>query len=719
MSASSGAFSTRRRRSMGATVETDARQQALLRRIEELAARAGDDLERPEALLSAALTGLRAELGGLRAEIGSLRAEFTTVRAGLDTTVGRLAGDLAAARAESTDLARRQDDLAAEGRGAIEGRLAAVEDSLDTLAEGLEALTRDSIGAATDRIGALEQQIASLADTAFADQASAQEEWAAGIRAALADLAGAVDRNLGSLGTSLTDAVVSTQETGREHVEHVERTVDRLAALVEGLQASTDGALGELRAAIAAGMAETRAALVEELGPTIADLEQANAATRQLVEDELTALRGDLADALEEVRDRVATAVTGATDAISGAVDEQRSSFDAVVEALRSDVLAQVTDAREATVTALEDVRADVTTAAGASEDASARLGDVESTVVALDAAITQLRAEWTSRTEAVVSAAERAGHAATAEFRTAAERALAEVRDALEASTSTLADGSGVVSGAANRLVKAGQSLLGYLAERDVLLENERDRVLHDLLDAFGEGISAKERRWVAGRLQEAFDRRRDERDAQRWRRSQEETRPALDVPTPPDDLAALAEPVQPRRRASSRPGSPPSLSTPPTAMSLQDILAANAATAGGRPAKAAAKKAAKAAKKAAKKSAKPAAKKQGPGASGRKKASAPKSAGPAKPPVVPKHPAQSSSNGTPAAASPDGAGDAGAAAASAGAAAEQLMAEPVPAEAPVASEDGLGGGPSTSPDDGAADDMDATGSPAEPGAR
>ena len=104
---------------------------ALLRRIEELAARAADDDQhRPEGpVLAAALTGLRAELGGLRADLGTLRADLSAVRAGMDAGTGRLGGALEATRSQAEELGNRHDELAGK-----------VDALADTMAEIKSAL---------------------------------------------------------------------------------------------------------------------------------------------------------------------------------------------------------------------------------------------------------------------------------------------------------------------------------------------------------------------------------------------------------------------------------------------------------------------------------------------------------------------------------------------------------------------------------------------------
>jgi type IV secretory pathway VirB10-like protein len=125
-------------------------------------------------------------------------------------------------------------------------------------------------------------------------------------------------------------------------------------------------------------------------------------------------------------------------------------------------------------------------------------------------------------------------------------DTALAEMKASLAKQVKALEDLAGGLGGGTNRLVGAGQALLAYLGERDRWLERERDRVLHEVLDEFAQGLSAKERRAVSSRMGEALDRRRDARDAGRFRRT-EAGQPAIEIPEVPAEIAALNEPVVP----------------------------------------------------------------------------------------------------------------------------------------------------------------------------
>ena len=71
-------------------------------------------------------------------------------------------------------------------------------------------------------------------------------------------------------------------------------------------------------------------------------------------------------------------------------------------------------------------------------------------------------------------------------------------------------------------RLVATGRMMLDYLSERDLALEAERDRVLHQLLEDVATGMPAAERARMSARASELLERRRAARDAARWREAQ-----------------------------------------------------------------------------------------------------------------------------------------------------------------------------------------------------
>lgn len=93
-------------------------------------------------------------------------------------------------------------------------------------------------------------------------------------------------------------------------------------------------------------------------------------------------------------------------------------------------------------------------------------------------------------------------------------------MRAEIQGGTGMLTGAQAVLEAGVRRMQTSGDALVRYLDDRDVALEAERDRVLRDVLEDFAESLHARERRTLARRLVDAVDRRRDARDAQRWRR-------------------------------------------------------------------------------------------------------------------------------------------------------------------------------------------------------
>jgi hypothetical protein len=120
----------------------------------------------------------------------------------------------------------------------------------------------------------------------------------------------------------------------------------------------------------------------------------------------------------------------------------------------------------------------------------------------------------------------------------------LTEISRSLTGQFAAIRGVTGTLGGGTDRLVGAGQALLAYLGERDRWLERERDRVLHEVLDEFAEGLSGRGRRSLTSRMRNVVDRRRDARDAERFRQTEAETM-VIDIPAIPPELAQLSEPL------------------------------------------------------------------------------------------------------------------------------------------------------------------------------
>ena len=242
------------------------------------------------------------------------------------------------------------------------------------------------------------------------------------------------------------------------------------------------------------------------------------ATTDDAVEARLAAIEtalGRLQDAViagfADLRTQVAGEVDGAMTRLEHANAAVRASFAADLAAVRADL-----------ADALVEVR-----------------GQVESTVGTANSAIAATLDQHGAAAHSVLEAVEGEVKAGLGEM----SRSLANQLGAIRGVTGTL-------GGSTERLVGAGQALLAYLGERDQWLERERDRVLHDVLEEFAAGLSGRGRRSLTTRMRDVVERRRDSRDAERYRRGQDGA-PVLSIPSVPPELAALSEPAVAERVA------------------------------------------------------------------------------------------------------------------------------------------------------------------------
>jgi predicted nucleic acid-binding Zn-ribbon protein len=106
----------------------------------------------------------------------------------------------------------------------------------------------------------------------------------------------------------------------------------------------------------------------------------------------------------------------------------------------------------------------------------------------------------------------------------------IATARGELQGTAGVMVGAQAVLEAGVRRIQTSGDALVHYLDDRDLALEAERDRILRDVLEEFAETMRAHERRGVARRLAAVVDRRKDARDASRWRRThQQAPRPEL----------------------------------------------------------------------------------------------------------------------------------------------------------------------------------------------
>lgn len=357
------------------------------------------------------------------------------------------------------------------------------------------------------------------------------EERLAAIEDTVGVMSDRLDSRLGLLDDRLAALAQSISSERSLADQHRERTS---VALQE--QAS---ALDEWAEAVRAGLEDLGDAVATSLGTLGETLQDPSAreADRRHLEAMLTEVMGAVDEATQPIDAQLSSLYGGVLDGFASARERLMDDLGGALEALeraavatRDNVEGQLADLRNDFADALDELREHVVTTVGTSSDNVA-------------GSLDELKADWRPRTDAVIAEGKAAAESVLAEVRSDVRRAMTELSDTLEGQIAVIDGATGTIGGGTDRLVAAGQSLLAYLAERDRILERERDRVLREVLEEFSSGLAPRERRAVASRVGEAVDRRRDVRDAERFRRSSGGA--DIDVPSVPAVVARLAEPV------------------------------------------------------------------------------------------------------------------------------------------------------------------------------
>lgn len=278
-----------------------------------------------------------------------------------------------------------------------------------------------------------------------------------------------------------------------------------------------------------------------ELTPRLADLQRGLAALSSEVAGVQAGLETRLAE-FEDALDSVGEAFDTLSRESAGAAEETATSvasLHSVLHSVRTDLGAALSEAVSALAGAVgssvDDLAAALETIGeGVAERVGARVGTE----------LAGLREQVENLAGAGLGAADMLA------LRGDLADALEEVRDRVAESSALRLDRL------EERLTGAGRALLDYLIERDLALEAERDRVLHELLDDLTAGLTAGERRTLSGRASGLVERRRAERDAAHWRAASAGTRPAPLVDE--DELVRRFGLDQDRAPGPPRPGPP-----------------------------------------------------------------------------------------------------------------------------------------------------------------
>ena len=479
--------------------------------------------------------------------VGALQADLV-VRD--EAAAGRLS-TLQAQVEESGDLIRvAQAEAVAELRSEGASRIAGVTAQLDGLLPAVDGSLQE-VRAEFRELGAsvVSAQVEAVAENGEALRtavASLSTELGASVQAQGEQVAGRFDAMQDGL-TSRFDALCEELDrtTGSFAIDGVERSaelrglherargelgelrgelagrLDELATSLGGrvltLETAFQGRIAELEATVASRLAEVGAEVGESTARSRESLDRLQALTslaeRQRAEAEqaLEALRVGVAASGDDLRTQLLAATAERLEAneqrLSG-LGQRIDGFDAALTGSTS-LLSGRLDALGEAVTGTGEQTARVTEG----------LSAVRASTTDLQQTVGGFRDEWPTRTFEVVQGAKAVADGVVRDVRVEMQAQMDRVRVELARVVEGVAGAGHELDAGTERLSQAGHALLDYLDQRDRLLEAERDRVLHDILDAFASGLSSRERVALSGRVSDALTRRRDARDAQRYR--------------------------------------------------------------------------------------------------------------------------------------------------------------------------------------------------------
>jgi hypothetical protein len=569
-------------------------QSDLYRRIDDLLSKPTDEQVREQRALNDLMVGVRDAIARLTGDVAALAARVSETREFTEQIADRPAPAPAAAPGPPqmpADMARRLETL----ETAI-GELAALVAAAPVPATAAEApdlgplvhvtipeairgavpgALRDVLGAAVpDAVrDAVEGQLSRLGEAAGAERG---------------DVTAAVNDAIANLRGTFVSALEATRGEVRTSVDQLR---DALGSSSSELRTSLGTSSSDLRDSLGASLTELR----DTLGTSTTELRDALGASS-------TELRDSLARSVDALRARVDEAASAGLRAgdVQELIDKAFSQFSARLDEVRtrSEALAETLAAIEEGMGERLGVVASAADVAGVREqlgafskismDVAALRTALSGTVdlpAAVDRAITegrdamqeaidaiaeQIRTDASNaadrvRSEAGVvlekttslaqSATERLGEASTlalARIGEVGSTAFERLQDAAEAIERETSKVPRAVRDVASRMDEFQETMLAYLAARDLALEEARDRVLQELLDEYASGLSQRQRAGLGTGLRRAFRRRKDKRDAEKYRSG-----PTEDVPkmpeVSPDAVERAATAIAERARAAT----------------------------------------------------------------------------------------------------------------------------------------------------------------------
>ena len=366
--------------------------------------------------------------------------------------------------------------------------------------------------------------------------AGASGEEAAGESSVVAELVRGLRAEIGAVRAEL-GSLRSEAGAVRGDLDGLGDRVERVDAVTRDGARTTTAALASLERGVAALGRQ-----VETDGQATADLVVSR--LREVTESGLSGLEAALLERLADV-------VQQRDDALRGQV---RADLETAREQAAQD-RADMTELAASVRVALDGLHDVVIRGAGAMQEALTGLTALSGSTDALTQTVESFRTEWPTRTHEVVQGARAVADGVVREVRAEAGAQLERVRRELDRATGRIDAARDGVDAGTDRLSRAGAVLVAYLEQRDRLLEAERDTVLHDVLDTFAAGLSARDRAALAGRVGDAVSRRRDGRDATRYRAAVgAPVSPTADLP---EDVRRLAQ-VEPGPQRTPEPAAP-----------------------------------------------------------------------------------------------------------------------------------------------------------------
>lgn len=482
-------------------------------RVDELLNSALQDQAREKRVLIETVHGAKAALTKAQEELTALR-QLVDKR---DTAVvDMLEARLAGLGTEQTleEVASRLDALAK--RPSANEAVAPVSVRIDSLATRIE-----QIGGALSKIDVwapateLQKSVAAKLNDLVAPIDSLGLETARRIDA----LAEATSQSI-ALSNEVTSAGLS--EISGQLSENVEQVGSSLQDLISQMQSR----LASLEEAIAGDVDVAQEALSEHIGLTAKAVREDLSQMSRAVDERLALLR----EASVDSRELLGAEVDRIGTKLGAVIERMAAEMDASAQGLIA--MTQASDAR-----VFDRMQKVIEEFAGL----NSRMSEV---VADIDERLEEARNSQEIRSSAVAKHVESIREVVASGEETRNEhfaRNLAEVTKALTQERTRLSEAIGEaiapfvievsrmgerirqtnrrITESNSRIEAFQESLISYLAERDQLLEEVRDKALFEVIEHVGEGLRSGERRKLADALKDAQERRADRRDASRFR--------------------------------------------------------------------------------------------------------------------------------------------------------------------------------------------------------